>query len=152
MVFVALSFSVISCENEAVDNQKSSDKKQSQEVTYLNPLELQFYIEPDMKAEEDGIPKTVIILATKGRGNIILVEEYNHSTIETEKYATYKVPQDAIFAFSSYFAGTGNNYYGKIEGKYLKVYKQIIEKENEADYDFELFKTYAFTESETIEL
>ncbi|MCP3933231.1 MAG: hypothetical protein GY705_29525 [Bacteroidetes bacterium] len=98
--------------------------------------------------EESSIPSTAIYLTSPQFPEaVLLIDDYDYAPLDKVQWKEFGIPANVTFAFQSWFAGGGANYYGIAEGSKVKLFRQYIdegdpEAEEIADLEpFELIKT-----------
>ena len=147
MPLLMLILLTMSCENA----DKNPVNQVAEKISYIDISAMDFVVEYEEKAVVDEIPQIQIIITSEGRGNLMLTTEPAMMEIEKSEFKAIDIPETAVFALNTYYAGDGYYYYGKVEDNRLKVYRKAIEEMSEKEFEFELFKTYAFTANREIE-
>ncbi len=146
--FIALLLMVliVSCNQSETAQDGQEEIIEQEEVVYDDLSEMQYFVvEPGEVKEEDGIPTMPLILATEGRGNVLITDAPSYMPIENSEFESIGIPESAKFAFNTFYAGGGYYYYGNVEDNRLKIYRKITDAESTETFDFELFKTVGYT-------
>lgn len=104
----------------------------------------------DVKIKEKTfVPQMEIFMTSPIFGKtVLLTNDFNLNEIETkEKRQDFGIPNNAIFAFYSWFGGKGNCYYGIIENAELVVSRKTLKEQKTEEKPFEIFKKFPVVNS-----
>lgn len=111
------------------------------------------------KGENDvGIPQATLYLYTSlTTDSLFLANDVGGVTIAKNNYTYFDIPEHAILAIESYYAGAGNYYYVETKENVLIIYKgEILEPSPEAETpdvtaQYKPFKRFIFYQDKVVE-
>ena len=114
-----LSVCVFSCKNKT----GNADNEAAIDLQALN-----FEIISEKVADKNYAPQVNIYLTAKEiKGKAFIVTDYGSEPIHSEEDLNkYQIPRNFDFAFFSYFAGEGSDYYGVVVGDEVVIYRALV--------------------------
>ena len=98
----------------------------------------------------DSLPTVVVELKSSAwKNRMLITSERAYSKIPIDYYASYQIPDSAVFAFSTWYAGGGHYYFGTVTNNNLVVMRKWEEEGNMEDEaqpvsEYVKFKTFKF--------
>lgn len=98
----------------------------------------------------DSLPTVVVELKSSAwKNRMLITSERAYSKIPIDYYASYQIPDSAVFAFSTWYAGGGHYYFGTVNNNNLVVMRKWQEEGNMEDEEqpvseYVKFKTFKF--------
>lgn len=94
----------------------------------------------DSREDRDGNPQTRVYLKVGARRVFIIRETAQFSVLERKDYSSHEVPQRALTACLSWWAGGGSEMYVVRRGRQLIVYRRSLDEQVDTG-PFVRFKT-----------
>lgn len=98
----------------------------------------------------DSLPTVVVELKSSAwKNRILITSQRAYTKIPIDYYASYQIPDSAVFAFSTWYAGGGHYYFGTVNNNSLVVMRKWQEEGNMEDEEqpvseYVKFKTFKF--------
>jgi hypothetical protein len=94
----------------------------------------------DSREDRDGNPQTRVYLKVGARRVFVIREMAQFSVLERKDYSTHEVPQRALTACFSWWAGGGSQMYVVRRGRQLVIYRRSLDEQVDTE-PYVRFKT-----------
>jgi hypothetical protein len=119
---------IISCKADPDRPENLTPNKQADDPVTISNADFEISC-GEVTSDGTGAPTVAIhLMSPKFEEPVLLAEDSGCLEINNVQRKSFRVPADAVFTVSAYYAGGGNYYYGMVKSNKLHVYRKYNEE------------------------